>query len=105
MKLSLSSEINTARLTQEFSLSKKVQISQILPVEQTAAIYQFLHRDVTFDQAFTLNNKAALLSKDSLNRMTRSEFIRCYAMYMIMHQKVLAIGTVGLQSLICLHRC
>jgi Rps23 Pro-64 3,4-dihydroxylase Tpa1-like proline 4-hydroxylase len=74
MKLSLSSEINTARLTQEFSLNKKVQISQILPVEQTAAIYQFLHRDVTFDQAFTLNNKAALLSKDSLNRMTRSEF-------------------------------
>ena len=66
MQFSISPSLDTKKIHHEFIQDGRVQINDIMPIEQIDSIYKVLHENITFDQAVTLNNQAKLLRRKDI---------------------------------------
>ena len=66
MQFSISPALNAKSIHHEFLQDSRVRVNNIMPTGQVESIYKVLHENITFDQAFTLNNQAQLLPRKEI---------------------------------------
>lgn len=74
MKFYLPSDLNVEFIKSEFSIDNRVQIPNIISKDLALDFFDFLQKEVTYDQALILNNRAELLSLKKMKSLKQTEF-------------------------------
>ena len=67
MDFQLNPELNLEQITKDFSADHRVQINDLLPVEQAAHLSQCLAEKITYKQAFVVDGNFGEASLEQLN--------------------------------------